>query len=357
MPDWQLVSISFGVSQIALALGLLAGLRPLTQQQVFYAAFLLSVLGFLMHPVVTAPAARYGLGVLTGFVPGTFFLFSVSLFDDNFALRPWHFVAVALTVVPPAIANGFFFTGISLSELWFIQLPQVLEFVLLAIALGVAVRYWSPDLVAERRALRLWFSGFTGVYLFLLILLRELIMPGSPALDLLQYPTAALTLLGTNLLLLRYRRSLWPSPATSHPSREEPDTSLATTQIADPGTDTVPAPDADILSVLRQLMDEECIYREMGLTLPELARRAEVPAYRLRATINTGLGYRNFNDFLNSYRIREAAERLADTAQQETQVLVIALESGFRSLSSFNKAFRRAMDTTPTEYRQQKLNP
>jgi AraC-like DNA-binding protein len=98
-------------------------------------------------------------------------------------------------------------------------------------------------------------------------------------------------------------------------------------------------------------MEDEQAYREMGLTLPELAKHMQVPAYRLRETINRGLGYRNFNDFLNSYRIAEAAARLGNPAERDIQILVIALDAGFRSLSSFNKAFRAEFDATPTEYR------
>ena len=102
-------------------------------------------------------------------------------------------------------------------------------------------------------------------------------------------------------------------------------------------------------------MEEARVYREMGLTLADLGRQAGIPVYRLREAINGGLGYRNFNDFLNSYRVREAAERLGDEAQRDTQVLVIALEAGFRSLSTFNKAFRTVHDRTPTEYRRDAL--
>ena len=52
---------------------------------------------------------------------------------------------------------------------------------------------------------------------------------------------------------------------------------------------------------------------------------------------------------------QQAAERLRDPAQQEVQILVIALEAGFRSLSTFNKAFRAAYDSTPTDYRRGQL--
>ena len=103
-------------------------------------------------------------------------------------------------------------------------------------------------------------------------------------------------------------------------------------------------------------MEESHTYREMGLTLGKLAEEADVPAYKLREAINRGLGFRNFNDFLNSYRIEEAANRLRDKKQEDTQILVIALDAGFRSLSTFNKAFRQIQGVTPTEYRKSQLN-
>jgi AraC-like DNA-binding protein len=69
------------------------------------------------------------------------------------------------------------------------------------------------------------------------------------------------------------------------------------------------------------------------------------------------MGYRNFSDFLNSYRIREATGRLADPEQKQLPVLTIAMDAGFRSLSSFNKAFKDTHGVTPTAWRKQALGP
>ena len=100
----------------------------------------------------------------------------------------------------------------------------------------------------------------------------------------------------------------------------------------------------------RRSNPETAAYRQMGLTLGQLAEQLQVPQYRLRQTINSGLGFRNFNDFLNSYRIAETARRLADSAQ-ELPVLTIAMDAGFHSLSSFNRAFKETQGVTPTAFR------
>lgn len=95
---------------------------------------------------------------------------------------------------------------------------------------------------------------------------------------------------------------------------------------------------------------QEGFYRRENLTLKDLSDALEVPEYKVRAAINKELGYRNFNEFINEYRINEAAARLRD--EPETPISNIALDVGYRTLSSFNRAFRKEKDTTPTAFRE-----
>ena len=95
---------------------------------------------------------------------------------------------------------------------------------------------------------------------------------------------------------------------------------------------------------------QEGFYRRENLTLKDLSNVLEVPEYKVRAAINKELGYRNFNEFINEYRINEAAKRLRD--EPETPISNIALDVGYRTLSSFNRAFRKEKDTTPTAFRE-----
>jgi AraC-like DNA-binding protein len=98
-------------------------------------------------------------------------------------------------------------------------------------------------------------------------------------------------------------------------------------------------------------MAEERVYRQEGLTIGALATKLGVQEYRLRQAINEGLGYRNFNAFLNSYRLGEAKAALADPDQIAVPVLTVAMDAGFQSLGPFNRAFKADTGTTPTEFR------
>jgi AraC-like DNA-binding protein len=107
----------------------------------------------------------------------------------------------------------------------------------------------------------------------------------------------------------------------------------------------------ELLRRLQRLMTVERAYRREGLTIGALSAELDVPEYRLRQLINEGLGHRNFNAFLNSYRIEEAKAALADPGQQQVPVLTIAMDTGFQSIGPFNRAFKAATDLTPTEFR------
>jgi AraC-like DNA-binding protein len=96
-------------------------------------------------------------------------------------------------------------------------------------------------------------------------------------------------------------------------------------------------------------------WRREGLSIGSLAAELEVPEHRLRRLINHRLGHRNFADFLNASRIEAAKVRLADPKDARTTVAAIAFDLGYGSLGPFNRAFRTATGSTPTEWRRQAL--
>ena len=100
-----------------------------------------------------------------------------------------------------------------------------------------------------------------------------------------------------------------------------------------------------------EVLKQEKLYARPGLTIGELADRLTLQEYRLRRLINKQLGYRNFNQFLNEFRIQEACKRLAVESDHREQIANIAFDVGYSALSSFNKAFKDLMKVTPTQYR------
>jgi AraC-like DNA-binding protein len=101
-------------------------------------------------------------------------------------------------------------------------------------------------------------------------------------------------------------------------------------------------------------MEYDKAYREDGLSIGGLAGKLGIPEYALRRLINQRLGYRNFNAFLNFYRLDDVMAALADPSQEAVPILTIALDAGFQSLGPFNRAFKSQTGMTPSEFRRQR---
>jgi len=110
--------------------------------------------------------------------------------------------------------------------------------------------------------------------------------------------------------------------------------------------------DSQINNLLERMRSER-LYADHDLRVGSLADIVGIPEYQLRKKINQTLGFRNFNQFVNGYRIEEAGQRLL--SEPRTPVLSIALDVGFRSISSFNTAFQAHFSVSPTVYRSQTL--
>ncbi|MBC7449627.1 MAG: helix-turn-helix transcriptional regulator [Hymenobacteraceae bacterium] len=128
------------------------------------------------------------------------------------------------------------------------------------------------------------------------------------------------------------------------------DTVSAPTALAAATTAATTAPEiAEWIPRLLQLMIKDEPWREPELTLADLAHRLRVAPAMLSKIINAGTG-QNFNDFVNAYRVAEAAARLRDPAFRHYTLLAVALEAGFNSKSTFNRVFKKAKGLTPSEF-------
>ena len=99
-------------------------------------------------------------------------------------------------------------------------------------------------------------------------------------------------------------------------------------------------------------MNEDKLYLQPELSLSELAMRLGVPARRASEAINRCFG-QNFSDYVNSYRIEAAKNRLTDPAAVDESILEILHATGFSSKSVFNAAFKLKTGLSPTQYRLQ----
>ncbi len=104
----------------------------------------------------------------------------------------------------------------------------------------------------------------------------------------------------------------------------------------------------EIVEKLNRAVDQDKIYQRASLSLRELCEYVDVGPHALSQVINES-EYGNFYDMINRRRVQLASELLM--AKPETTVLDIAFECGFSSKSSFNSAFKKYMDVTPSAFR------
>lgn len=107
---------------------------------------------------------------------------------------------------------------------------------------------------------------------------------------------------------------------------------------------------AGYLAKLKSAMDVEKLYLDPKLTLPLLSQKLSIPIGHLSQIINEEFN-KNFNDFINCYRIKESKKLFAECTNGEKGILEIAYSVGFNSKSSFYNAFKKATVVTPKQYK------
>ena len=108
------------------------------------------------------------------------------------------------------------------------------------------------------------------------------------------------------------------------------------------------------IAQLKKHMSNEEPYLDASLTIDDLSKQMNIPTKDLSILINHHLN-QHFFDFVNGYRIRKAMEILQNPKKSELTILEILYEVGFNSKSSFNTAFKKHTNQTPTQFREKHL--
>lgn len=105
-----------------------------------------------------------------------------------------------------------------------------------------------------------------------------------------------------------------------------------------------------LLNELTLFMSEKKPFLDGDISLITLADSLNVNPKALSFVINEHI-HKNFNDYINDWRIEEVKKRLDDKAYNHFKMLSIAFDCGFNSKSTFNLAFKKATGLSPSEYR------
>lgn len=279
--------------------------------------------------------AGYAMIAFATVLPFSLWLLALSFFDDGFRMPWWGWTIGAVLLLA---APGLEFAGPA--ERLIRDGYRIAGLAALFHAVWIMLNGLRDDLVEKRRIARLVVVGLV-VLLSMTSLIVEL-RYADPADRAHLEPLSAFVIL---LLTTGFAATLLQPEGMT--------LATAATPTAKSGGERKSRPLAagDPLSKALQVFIAEGRLFQPGLTIAALAEQLQTPEYRLRRTINQGMGFRNFSSFLNHYRIQEAMRRLRDPAMARLPVLTIAMDLGYGSLGPFNRAFRETTGLTPTAWR------
>lgn len=99
---------------------------------------------------------------------------------------------------------------------------------------------------------------------------------------------------------------------------------------------------------LQALMEVEALYKAPDLKLAQVAERLEVKPYLLTKCLREIFGSR-FSDYINELRVAEVQRLLREPGSERYTLMSLAMDAGFNSKSSFNRAVKKQLGILPSE--------
>ena len=303
----------------------------------------------LCHNWLPTEVSSYAY-MIEGGTPAFFWISCRLTFQEGKPLPRIGLIVAIFSIVAPVVKH-LITLSLGMTPQWveFLgrEVQQYCEYALIIMGVVALLRGREDDLVESRRRLRWAIMGAAGLSLGWSIFSFNFNF-ASAASRILAIDVSILMII---VFLFRGRTEIWSeAKALSDLEGEvlsEGEIVIPSMPLAVLSSEKIVA-DSNALLSLKDLMAKG-FYRRENLTLKDLANEMALPEYRIRAVINKEMKYRNFNEFINEYRINEAAQRLIK--EPDTPISNIALDVGYRTLSSFNRAFRKEKNTTPTAYR------
>lgn len=318
--------------------------------------FLLSayLLIFAIPPDSPLIAINPALAKLSNLIPACIWFLSFYLFRDRDKV-PWY-IYLSFFSYFLLRASGIALNDLGVIEadrtfyLTYIVLPQLLMIGLSVHAVYMAISGYSADLIELRRNLRVIFIVLISMLILLTrfhawIVYSDLYVYGTSHSDSPRniwlflvngYSLLFATLVYFYCFSIRPNLNLFLITNTLGHS------------ITDLGKKRVFKSDEKLVSKIKSIIEIQKIYREPGLTIDIFSQKLGVNKNKLRNAITRYFGAKNFNQFLNSYRLEDVQAKLMNS---DEPISVIAYDSGFASISVFNTTFKAKFGVCPRTYR------
>lgn len=100
---------------------------------------------------------------------------------------------------------------------------------------------------------------------------------------------------------------------------------------------------------LEDTLHQKQIYLNQELSLAELAKQIDTTDKKLSTLLNQNL-QTNFYDYINSFRIAAFKKGVTEGKLEHLSIVGLALQCGFKSKSSFYRAFKKETGISPSQF-------
>jgi len=318
------------------------GQQPLSRLVAIFSIGVTSYIILVMPVTHSAPLPFQQIfWMLAISAPFLLWMISHRLFGNQLATPAWAWLLLLTYTTLRLIGSSADGMGRELDDLLFAlfnYLPQTIMLAFTAHAMLLALHHFSNGLAEPRRNLRVAFVLTMGLIVSLIV--ASGFLPFLPeSIHIFFIGVIFLHALFFNIFIFRLHE-------------ESPRLVASAESVSQPYIRTFYSrSDKTLYGQLNATLERDFLYASPGLTIKTLADAMQVREYMLRRFINQKLGYRNFNQFLNEFRVGKAIEILKDNGESSAKISSIALDVGYASLSSFNKAFKELQGVTPSVYR------
>ncbi len=305
-------------------------MTPQSRLQIVWLLLATSLSSFILAFILDgrSPAMGYLLNTMSCVSCGLSWLFSRELFanKDKQAMWPYGLVsALFLAAVTLSVSSN-----LGLERDGFLgvlnEITKLISSTVLLLPFFEAIDGYGRQKKTERQFRRWFLIGYAGI----LGTATVLAIPTFSAIEYSGQVLCCIVALTASRLALLHRNRLTAESANAKSSDRE---------------------SVQLSASITTLLVEDQVFLDPEIKVSDLARRLRQPDYKVTRCITQQLGFRNFNQMINGYRIEEAKRMLSDSKYDDQSILTIAMESGFGSIGPFNRSFKQCTGLTPIAYR------
>jgi len=116
--------------------------------------------------------------------------------------------------------------------------------------------------------------------------------------------------------------------------------------------ENIASDDESLAAKLKRCMENDSLYLNENLSLSDVSSAIATNRTYLSDFLNNQMNV-SFYDYVNNYRVQKACDILLEGNYKLLEE--VAERCGFNSLSTFRRAFRKKMKTTPIEFKRRQI--